>query len=890
LGRRWADSRNTLAEVATAIRSDDCRAVFIVADAGLGATHLLSQLDHELSSDMVIMPVHGSPSLSGIPYGVLAPYLESMSVEDVTSPVAVLRTLWGATESRRKAADGPALLVVDDAHALDDATAAIVTELVQAGWAKLIAASKPRPGIPGPMLQLWHDGAAERFDLSPLSQRQGHELCAALLGGTVLASTSQTLWAEAGGNPLLLKTLVSEEKRAGSLAQRHGIWLLTSPPALRSPELAHVVQLQLLRISPAGRSGLSLIALSEPVGRPMIEELAGREAVQELLDHQLISSSSADGAADLRLQNPIYGEVLRSLVPAGRSLQLRQELVSRLEVQPENPESLLRMTMWSLDCGIPIPDEQLLRAADLACKLFQSSMALRIVSAVNEPAHRAAANVIAARAHYASGEFEQAAALLDLNLEDGSELSELLTGNLLWVSAKAGLGCDPADVSQYIQRVRSAGERLAMQRPADAERIRASIQERCFLLELMALSLRGDYLQMEQTLSALLESQQNGQLLDSGLTGPFALAMRAEQLCALGHPDKGLVAALEAITSLSPGAQDAFFLPEFVLVRVLANTLFTADWANAERRLDRYGESSSLGLVSFGGGSQLVMGFLALRQGRMGEALEILLPSLEALRVSDPQQLFPLSAAMAFFAAAQQGLEHDAERLFTDYQSAQPVGPFLVAATTESYINAGLETLRRDGSGIGRLQRSADDFGKRGLRSLRLQALELSITLGDRSRLEEFCEVAESVAGPWAEALSGYGLALKGQDASQNLKAGEALYAVQLFPQAATVFGIAQEASEREGDMNSAARASEGLQKCYRSLGTPGPKEAQPVKPRELTQRERDVLALAAAGRTDREIAQQLHLSVRTVEGHLYRCYAKLGIAGRDELDDVAIG
>jgi DNA-binding CsgD family transcriptional regulator len=51
-----------------------------------------------------------------------------------------------------------------------------------------------------------------------------------------------------------------------------------------------------------------------------------------------------------------------------------------------------------------------------------------------------------------------------------------------------------------------------------------------------------------------------------------------------------------------------------------------------------------------------------------------------------------------------------------------------------------------------------------------------------------------------------------------------------------------------------------------------------------LTTGERDVALLAAAGRTNPEIAAQLHLSRRTVENYLYRVYEKLGISTRDEL------
>jgi DNA-binding CsgD family transcriptional regulator len=52
----------------------------------------------------------------------------------------------------------------------------------------------------------------------------------------------------------------------------------------------------------------------------------------------------------------------------------------------------------------------------------------------------------------------------------------------------------------------------------------------------------------------------------------------------------------------------------------------------------------------------------------------------------------------------------------------------------------------------------------------------------------------------------------------------------------------------------------------------------------QLTEAEARVAKLAAAGRTNREIADALFMSVRTVEGHLSRAYAKLGVRSRTEL------
>jgi DNA-binding NarL/FixJ family response regulator len=54
--------------------------------------------------------------------------------------------------------------------------------------------------------------------------------------------------------------------------------------------------------------------------------------------------------------------------------------------------------------------------------------------------------------------------------------------------------------------------------------------------------------------------------------------------------------------------------------------------------------------------------------------------------------------------------------------------------------------------------------------------------------------------------------------------------------------------------------------------------------PASLSDREREVLILLAQGLNNKEIAQHLYLSVRTVEGHLANIYGKLGIHSRTEV------
>jgi DNA-binding CsgD family transcriptional regulator len=85
----------------------------------------------------------------------------------------------------------------------------------------------------------------------------------------------------------------------------------------------------------------------------------------------------------------------------------------------------------------------------------------------------------------------------------------------------------------------------------------------------------------------------------------------------------------------------------------------------------------------------------------------------------------------------------------------------------------------------------------------------------------------------------------------------------------------------------SALRARRWAEECE---GARTPAIADLDSASELTRREHEIAALAASGLTSRAIAEQLVVSVRTVDNVLHVVYSKLGLSGRRDLASVVSG
>ncbi|WP_328611622.1 LuxR C-terminal-related transcriptional regulator [Amycolatopsis sp. NBC_00345] len=98
------------------------------------------------------------------------------------------------------------------------------------------------------------------------------------------------------------------------------------------------------------------------------------------------------------------------------------------------------------------------------------------------------------------------------------------------------------------------------------------------------------------------------------------------------------------------------------------------------------------------------------------------------------------------------------------------------------------------------------------------------------------------------------------------------LSAEQQCPQAAAMLGEIRDLARKAGYPAWAARAETAVHRLARQAGD------------RLTGQQRKIAELARSGMSNRSIAEQQFLTVRTVEFHLSSVYRKLGVAGRREL------
>lgn len=752
---------------------------------------------------------------------------------------------------------------IDDAHLLDEQSALVVQQLVQRRSATVVLTHRSGEIAPDAISSLWKDELLPRMDLQPLAVEEVAALLTRVLDGEVESLSAERLWRYTHGNVLYLRQLITDESDAGRLTRRSGVWVWGGHPDF-SPTLLELIESTIGRQPPSVIEVLDIVGLAEPVELPVLLSLTSAAAVDLAQDHGLIRVDASAQVA--RLAHPMFGDARR--LRAGpirlRSLQLKlSEAIGRL-CEPSLTQTVRRavLTMESGESRDPVLLQDGARAA---LQLLDTRLAVRLAHCATQ----------SGGGHSAVVDYATALALSGHGRQCETEFSGL-----------------PPAPTENIERAQ-----IALMRAANL----------CFNLY--------DPVAAERVLDEAQEAADA-----CGLASSFA-ALRSAFRAASGQPTSAVALATPVLS-----ANDTVGMPRMLAIWGLV--WGSADLGDVAQASSAAADGYALARVTFDA-SHLRFG---LGLGHVS-ALRLAGDVAEARRVAEPlwrdaqdEVSYMMAAQVMGYAelaagnlAAAQKWGRESTARSGEYSDESPataeLGGLFVATTlamagdvdgarrvfaefprrlpkdyrywdadralAEAWIAAAAGMASR---GAKTMLTAARQLRTSGRPAWEVICLQTAAQFGDSSGAERLIALCSIVQGPRVVAAAEHAAALARRDGAGLFEAaekyeafGDKVAAADAAAQAAVVF----RSRARRGPSLTAAAVA---QRLATESGADTPALRACVIESPLTERQREIVTLAAKGHSNREIAEQLVLSVRTVEGHLFQASLKAGVNTREEL------
>jgi DNA-binding CsgD family transcriptional regulator len=326
---------------------------------------------------------------------------------------------------------------------------------------------------------------------------------------------------------------------------------------------------------------------------------------------------------------------------------------------------------------------------------------------------------------------------------------------------------------------------------------------------------------------------------------------------------------------------------EDLLVRYSLSLNWAGEWEALATALDEYEAHYPSRLLLSGGILHLMRGLARVRQGRMPEGIAELILGVEELTIADPWELLPFAHSVAAYAASVVGHTREAEEHATAFRHSRYRGPGAVPLLAEAYSTAAGGAPGGAGEISKRLAGLAAEAKRQGLRGIETDIRRLAVRRGDTQAADGLAVSSLSVEGREAGMLHDYALAVLNADdaelvriSDKALRGGFVLLALEAAQQA-------ERCLAESTDKRKLLAVQRKIQNRMTAAGMAAHIDlVRPEQDAELTARETEILDLVSGGATNAEIASRLCVSQRTVEGHLYRVFAKLGVSRRVDLID----
>ena len=838
------------------------RGAVLVGRVGVGKTALAERcIEVAVECGMTARHVRATSATQRLPFGAFAALLPADHDVPTGHDLAQLLQLY-ATRLRHLDHDRRMILMVDDAQALDDASALLVLELARRGDVTLLVTVRRGEPAPDEVVALWKEHVLERVDVRGLEVAEIHELLVQTLQGPVDPLVTEVIARRSQGNAMFVRELVTAAREQGKLRNEGGVWGLFGWPAV-SDRLADLVKAHLAKLSPDEENLLDHLAFTEPLGSLELDALGLHDAAESVERRDLVVSRLAGRRLELWLAHPLFGDVVRARLGAlrrQRLARLRADLLEKTGLRRR--EDALMVASWRLLSGGG-SSELLLAGAVSARRRHDYVLTERLANAAVDAGAGFEAKFLAAQMPSLLGRADEAETRLGaLAVHETTDRERAqIAGARIDAALRSGR---PAwhilDDAEATIRAQPSRDQLAA--------------ARCLLL-MMTEGYRAS------ALAAAAMVERGGPMPDQ------LYVVAVHNLVRLGRIAEAF--ALLARARADPGAGATYSAWDAELLHRTVEALL---WSG------RLHEAESLGAPALHTAvvehDHIVEAYAAaalarcrLERGRPRtavasgmEAWEVFHSYGRLLPAREPGWTTAISFAVVGDVAA-------ATKML-DETNALP-GSIAFDASRRLEVEAWIAAAAGDLRGARRrLDEAADELIRLGDLQHAATALHALVRLGYAPvAVDRLTTLASEMEGELVQARASHANALATRDAvrlEETAAQFEAMGADLYAAEAQAAATVVHRRTGRPRDAVAAARRAGTL--AARCEGARTPALVGIEIRAQLTRAEVETAHLAAAGHSNREIADMLYVSVRTVENRLYKIYEKLGVSGRGSLAD----
>ncbi|MGY2743228.1 LuxR C-terminal-related transcriptional regulator [Arthrobacter sp. UYCu723] len=863
-----------VADVVETLTAGSGCGVVLVGEHGAGKSFIAQRALEQLGPEYAVVQVRGSSISSKLPYGALSVLLNDLDASHLEHPLMVLR---GLTQVLHNKAQGRSIvLFVDNAHDLDDLSSMMVAQLSAGAHVTLLAACVDLPHVGGDIMGLWKDDLLRRMDLAPFDFAEVAASLSHEYGGQFSHTAARALWSASGGNALFLHSLAREQIKLGTIVRQDAAWVLSNGPIALTGEIRDVVKARLNRLSSGQRDVFELLALAGAVPLQTLMSIANPQDMDALQERAMIRVSH-DHPPMVSVANRLSAGIVASVVPPGRSAELRRRLTAVLQDSEQSDASGSAGVAWALDCGEQISPETALAAARTANNSSDPAAALRFIHEIRDVDSVSRTAVESVHAYVSSDNHDSARRVLsalDHSAGDEIPLADWISLQLFRAELDKRSILTAAGAKARLQEI---GRRLSAEPDGDPAGMDSAWQ-RLHHAEAELAVFEGRY---HDALS-ITDVPDVGSLDTESRI--LMASLRCEAMAVTGNVIGALGLGKQILSSAAtvPLADRAM---REIRGRFLQLMLLSAKFREASAFL-----AGSAGTADpqerMGGMFEIGQGVIELHAGLLDEALPRLQAGMDQLLARDPDAVAGLAMAAFAYAAALHGDEEKASLQLLELAQLQPHASWLVTRMTRYFELCALAELGQRATAIRALVAEADSDTEASALAPGLLFLSAAARLGDRQMALKLGSLAGRVTGHFSGLCSRLADGVKVSDSEQLLAvskdsdaAGNAIFARDAARKSVS---CANDAGNRIA-LRTGQRTQQSLDDRFGS-----PKNGlHSLTTSTLTARECEVAVRAAAGTSNRKIAEQMHVSVRTVEGHLYQVYSKLHVASRSELKDV---